>query len=131
MTDTDTDFLADDLSGDGPPPTTSADDPPPALPDAEADAELIDESEATEPATDIEGQLPDPDPEVEPAPRRSPIQPPPSPELRDAAKFAYRHQPEISDEFEALRTAVGVANTKRAAKPEEKKPEGEGEKKPQ
>lgn len=51
-------------------------------------------------------------------------------ELREAAQFAYRKKPEISDEFEALRTAVGVANTKRVAKPEEKKPEGEGEKKP-
>lgn len=46
-------------------------------------------------------------------------------ELRDAAQFAYRHHPEISDEFEALRTAVGVVNSRKPGKGEEITPEGE------
>ncbi len=65
-------------------------------------------------------------------------------EVRDAIRYAYRHQPDVTDQFEALRTAVGIVSKKKEPKaeekkpedkkPEEKKPEGEpkpeGEKKP-
>lgn len=50
-------------------------------------------------------------------------------EVRDTVRFAYRHRPDVTDDFEALRTAVGiVSNKKKDPKPEEKKPE---EKKPE
>ena len=61
-------------------------------------------------------------------------------ELREAVHFAYRQHSSVKDQFETLRTAVGIVNKKAKPsdkmgepKPEEKKPEEkkpEGEKKP-